>query len=213
MNRLLPGVLVLAVVMALFGPAAGSALAADCNTVGVSVHVCAAGSTVHLTQSPGANDCPGGNAIGAHFVINQSGGQDPQDLVVLAGSGNPANAITVTADFAPVGPPDPTGKWFQQGAVDQANATVGGPPTAGANVVDASFVVPANIPGGFLEFNNFVLSNYICSGGTSGTSQTDETTHTTPAVPELDSLVLFGAGALGLAGFALYQRRRTRGEA
>ncbi len=29
-----------------------------------------------------------------------------------------------------------------------------------------------------------------------------------PVVPELDSLVLFGAGALGLVGFGWYQRRK-----
>ena len=32
----------------------------------------------------------------------------------------------------------------------------------------------------------------------------------TPATPELDSLVLFGAGALALSGYGLYRRRSAR---
>jgi hypothetical protein len=39
-------------------------------------------------------------------------------------------------------------------------------------------------------------------------STNPSTNPNTNAVPELDSFVLFGVGALGLAGFALYKRRR-----
>jgi len=69
-------------------------------------------------------------------------------------------------------------------------------------LADATFVLP---PGA--SYTNFNLSGDIeCTGSTTLTG--DTTTSTTSATPELDSIVLFAAGTIGLAGYALYQRRR-----
>jgi len=43
---------------------------------------------------------------------------------------------------------------------------------------------------------------------TTGTTTTTTTTTSPGATPELDSFVLFGVGVLGMAGYALYKRRR-----
>jgi hypothetical protein len=122
----------------------------------------------------------------------------------------------VTATFS--NPASNAGAIFEQGANDAAFVAV--PMNSNtATVTGASFVVP-NVPGVIDAAHPFVYNNFNLSGGdcagtttTTTTTTTTSTTGTTPAVPELDSLVLFGAGALGLAGFAWYQRRRPRREA
>jgi len=199
LRRFLPGVLALAVAVALFGPLAGSTLAA------CSASPCVPGSTV--TLDGGLDNQPPTCSSGvreAHFIIN---GLSTAQATALIGT-------TVTATFS--NGTNSSGFIAQAPPVDQALITV--PMNSNtATVTGASFIVP-NVAGVIdtahpLVYNNFNLSGGDCNGTTGTTTSTTNTTHSTPAVPELDSVVLFGAGALSLVAFAFYQRRRQQGEA
>jgi hypothetical protein len=164
------------------------------------------GTTVHLTG--GLTNQPPTCTSGvreAHFILN---GLSPEQQAALVSSGT-----VVTATFSNG---TNSGAFFEQGANDAAFVSV--PMNSNtATVTDATFVVPT-VPGVIdathpLQYNEFNLSFGDCSGTTTTTTTTTTSTTGTSAVPELDSLVLFGAGALGLAGFAWYQRRRPRREA
>jgi hypothetical protein len=144
----------------------------------------------------------------AHFILN---GMDTTQSVALVGT-----PVQVTFSNG-------TGAngFVEQGGVgnDNDEAFIVVPLNSNTATVTSAFFVVPTVAGKIdathpLIYGEFNLSGGDCNGTTTGTTtSTTETTHSTPAVPELDSLVLFGAGGLGLAGFALYQRRRQRGEA
>jgi hypothetical protein len=52
--------------------------------------------------------------------------------------------------------------------------------------------------------------NGVGSGGTNGNGH-HSNTPSAAATPEVDSLMLFGSGALGMLGYALMRRRAGRG--
>jgi len=197
MKRFLPGILTLAAVMALFGPLAGSALAA-CTPAS-----CVNGAVV--TLDGGLDNQPPSCSSGvreAHFILTGLSNAQQAALVGTLVTGTFSNGTN-------------SGAFITQGANDAAFIVVPLNSNA-ATVTGASFTVPL-VPGVIdathpLVYNNFNLSGGDCNGTTGTTGTTTDTTHSTPAVPELDSVVLFAVGAIGLAGFGLYQRRRQQHE-
>jgi hypothetical protein len=191
MGKLRPlGSLAIVIALTVLPWMAGTALGATCQNISGPTQVCTADNIP--AAGVALPSCPGQTLL--HFVITS-----PSDAQAF-------EAFTVVAHFdtgdsAPV-------NWEAVNAgpngTDQADVFI--PPPSGATKLTSATTEISDS----LTFGNFVLSgtpSCVTSGGP-GTN-----TPGTSAVPELDSLVLFGAGALGLAGFALYQRRRQRGEA
>jgi len=134
-------------------------------------------------------NCPGQTLL--HFIVTPQLEPSPEAFF----------PFTVVAHFNTGDAPGVHWKTQSQ-SVDQAEVFI--PPPAGATqLISATTVLP----------NTFSFGNFNLSGAptcVTTTTTTTTTSTTTSPTPELDSFVLFGAGVLGMAGYALYKRRRSR---
>lgn len=125
------------------------------------------------------------------FVINSISGPAPTSITAVfdTGPGTPTFSVSVPRTF--LNPPGSTAHFSL--AIDASNKM---------DVLSTATVI---VPTG-TTIGNFVLSHGSCAPFTTTTPPPPPPGGT----PELDTLALFAAGALGVAGYAINRRRASR---